>query len=268
MPRIARLSLCIALLAVSCRPDTIDLSYGYQEGRVLRYRMDAHAAAEWDIRGPGSGSYDVSFEVIETVSAVDATGALILIEMRPLPAEERGLPSPGLESRSFSLRVGPDGEVQEVLDLNGVAASALSNEEIAFIGTYRPALPPERVHLRDSWTATQEIAAGPTFQQLDMTGILVSLGRDETGRLATIDFEGSGPVQWETMLPQGAATLEGAADASGSAVFDLDAGYLRSGDSETVGDFEVRVLPGGGRAPISGTLHLELELTVQQLSGD
>lgn len=264
MSRTARLCLCIALLAVSCRPDTIELSYGYQEGRVLTYRMDAHASARWDIRGPGSGSYDVSFEVIETVSSVDESGVLVQVEMRPLTAEEGGLPSPGLERRAFSLRLDLNGEVQEVLDLNGVAASALSNEEIAFIGTYRPALPTERVRLQDSWHATRDISAGATFSQLDLTGILTTLGRDESGRLATIDFEGAGPVRWETALPQGAATLEGTADASGSTIFDIDGGFLRSGQSATVGDFEVRVLPGGGRAPISGTLHLELELTVEQ----
>ncbi|HEV3472032.1 MAG TPA: hypothetical protein VG408_02340 [Actinomycetota bacterium] len=264
MSSIARLSTCLALVAVSCRPDTIELSYRFEEGRVLHYEMNAHAEARWDIRGPGEGSYDVSFEVIETVRSVDANGALVLVEMRPLPAEERGLPSPGLESRSFSLRLGDDGEVIDVLDLDGVAASALSNEEIAFIGTYRPALPTERVRLDDSWRAPQEIAAGPTFQQLDMSGRLASFARDERGRLATMTFDGSGPVRWETILPQGAATLEGTADSSGSALFDIDGGYLRSGDSTTIGDFQVRVLPGGGRAPISGTLHLELELTIAQ----
>ncbi|MDQ3963483.1 MAG: hypothetical protein M3277_06170 [Actinomycetota bacterium] len=267
MSRIARLSVCLALLAVSCRPDTIELAYSFDAGRVLRYRMGAHAEAQWDIRGVGEGSYDVSFEVIETVESVDESGALVLVEMRPLPAEERGLPSPGLESRSFSLRLGHDGQVEEVLDLNGVAANALTNEEIAFIGTYRPALPSGRVHLQETWRASQEIAAGPTFQQLDVQGVLASLGRDRAGRLATIDFDGSGPVNWETVLPQGAATLEGAAETSGSAVFDIDGGYLRSGDSRIVGDFDVRVLPGGGRAPISGALHLELELTVEQTEG-
>jgi len=264
MSWLTRSFMCVALIAVSCRPDAIELAYVYDAGRVLSYQMDAHAEARWDIRGTGSGSYDVSFEVIETVQSVDATGALVLVEMRPLPAEERGLPSPGLESRSFSLRLGTDGELQDVLDLNGVAASALSNEEIGFIGTYRPALPMERIHLHDSWRVARDIAAGATFSQLDMRGVLAALGRDESGRLATIDFDGSGPVRWETLLPQGAATLEGTADTSGSAIFDIDGGFLRSGDSTTVGDFEVRVLPGGGRAPISGTLHLELELTVNQ----
>lgn len=268
MSWIARSVICLALIAVSCRPDTIELTYVYDAGRTLSYRMNAHAEARWDIRGVGNGSYDVSFEVIEAVESVDATGALVLVEMRPLAAEERGLPSPGLESRSFSLRLGTDGEIQEVLDLNGVTASALSNEEIAFIGTYRPALPSEPVHLQDSWRAARDIEAGATFSQLEMRGVLAVLGRDGSGRLATIDFDGSGPVRWETALPQGAATLEGTAATSGSAIFDIDGGFLRSGDSTTVGDFEVRVLPGGGRAPISGTLHLELELTVAQTAGD
>ena len=267
MSSLARVAVCLALIGVSCRPDTVALAYTFEEGRVLRYRMDAHAEARWDIRGPGAGSYDVSFEVIETVESVDSTGALVLVQMRPLAADERGLPSPGLESRSFSLRLGNDGQVQEVLDLNGVTATALTNEEIAFIGTYRPPIPTERVRLHDSWQTAREIAAGATFQQLDIKGVLASLGRDRAGRVATIVFDGSGPVRWETPLPQGAATLEGSADTTRSAVFDIDGGFLRSGDSTTLGEFEVRVLPGGGRAPISGTLHLELELTVAQ-TGD
>lgn len=255
----------VALTSVACRPDTVALEYQIEAGAELVYRIDAHAEASWDIGGSGEGSYDVSFEVTERVRSVDDDGAVVDVEMQPLDATERGLPSPGLESRSFRLRLGPGGEVLEILNLDGITASALDPEQLAFIGTYRPALPEQRVRLDDTWAAQRPLDIGATFQQLESRGRLRSLDRDQRGAIALIAFEGRGPLLWETRLPQGEATLRGTAATRGSAEFDIEDGLLRSAHSLTGGDFEVRVLPGGGAAPISGTLHLELELEVDDL---
>lgn len=257
-------ALLFALSA--CRPDTIDLHYRFEEGATITYRMDAHARASWDIDGPGTGSYDVSFEVTEEIRSSDEDGALVEVQMSPLDSTEEGLPSPGLESRSFTLQLGVNGEVVRVIEVNGITAAALDPQEVAFIGTYRPALAAEPVRLHDSWTATQELSSRAAPQQIETTGTLDALGRDADGEIALIDFEGAGPLFWSTGLPQGQAALEGSGTTFGRAVVDIGGGFLRRGSSTTIADFEVRIAPTGGRAPIRGTLHLELRLTVRQTS--
>lgn len=253
------------LVVVSCRPETIELRYRFIEGTTITYRMDAHAEARWQIAGEGAGSYDVSFEVTETIRSADANGATVEVRMDPVDAREQGLPSPGLESRVFSLELGPAGEVLRVLDVNGITATALDPQEVAFIGTYRPALPEAPVRLHERWSATQALPTGSAPGEIETTGVLDALGRDARGNVAYIDFDGEGRLLWSTQLPQGQASLEGTARTDGRAIVDIEGGFLRTAGSTTSGDFAVRIAPSGGRAPVGGTLHLELELTIAQI---
>lgn len=267
--RVRTRALAITLLLLAaCRPDSIELAYRFDEGRTITYRMTATANAEWDIAGPGQGSYEVGFEVQETVRSADETGATVIVEMIPIPdaTEERGLPSPGLERRSFSLRVGPSGELLEVLEVDGIEASVLNQDEIALIGTYRPPLPTEEVRLRDDWSDQREVQLGANFRQIETTGTLIGYRRAGERRLARITFSGRGPVEWISELPQGRAQLTGEARTTGSGFFDVDGGSFDEATSLTSGSFEVRVLPGGGEAPITGILELELEVTIERLS--
>src|SRR5688500_19574035 len=98
----------------ACLPDTVELAYSVEEGTTVAYRMTARAEAEWNVGEPGRGSYEVGFDIEETVTSDDEEGSILVVEMIPIDAQENGLPSPGLERRSFSLRLGPDGEVIEV----------------------------------------------------------------------------------------------------------------------------------------------------------
>lgn len=263
----ARQLLAGALLLLgmaACRPDTVDLGYRYPE-ESLEYRMRATAGAEWDIGGPGKGSYVVTFTVTETVQSADEDSAVVTVEMVPESVEENGLPSPGSEERSFALRIGPNGEVLEVLEVDGVEADALDPDELIFIGTYRPPLPQDRVRLGDDWEAEQEVRLDSVFQQFVTTGQLESLDRDTQGRLARLHYAGEGPLVWSTELPQGQAELTGFADTTSNAELDIDGGFLRRANSSTSGRFEVRVEPGGQQAPITGTLELDLDLDLEKL---
>ena len=261
-----RISTVLLLLLVACRPDTTDLNYSFQDSTTHTYRMTARAEARWDLAGEGRGSYEVGFDVTETVESVGEDGAVVVVEMVPTGTEEAGLPSPGLERRSFSLRLGPNGEVLEVLRLDDVEASDLNQDELAFIGTYRPPLPEQDVALGDRWTQERQIELGSSLQEIEMRGELTGFSRDGRLRLARIAFSGEGPLEWITVLPQGEAQLTGDASTSGTALFDINNGSLQSAISSTRGDFRVRVLPGEGEAPIVGTLRLDLDLTVERVS--
>ena len=256
----------LLVLAMSaCRPDTVNLGYRYPPDGAITYRMQAHATASWNIGGEGGGEYDVTFEVTETVGSSDEGTATVSVVMVPLEVQERGLPSPGSKERSFALEIGPNGEVLEVLEVDGVAADALDPDELAFIGTYRPPLPPEPVTLRDTWRAEREVALGAVFQQVVSEGELEGLRRDADGKIAHLRYEGEGPLVWTTTLPQGEAELTGEAVTASTADLDIDGGFLRAARSSTEGIFDVRVDPGGGRAPIVGTLELDLDLTLEKL---
>lgn len=254
----------LLVAAGACRPDTVDLGYRYPEG-ALTYRMKARASAEWDIGGPGRGSYAVTFSVTETVRSTATDSAVVTVEMEPTDVVENGLPSPGSEERSFALRIGPNGEVLEVLEVDGIEAEALDPDELIFIGTYRPPLPQERVRLGDEWEAEQEVRLGSVFQQFVTTGHLDSLDRDDRGKIARLDYAGEGPLVWNTVLPQGEAELVGSAATTSDAELDIDGGFLRSASSSTSGQFEVRVDPGGQQAPITGTLNLDLDLVLRKI---
>jgi hypothetical protein len=261
-----RLGIASLLLLAACLPDSVVLAYRFEEGAVQTFKMTARAEAAWDIAGRGSGSYEVSFDVTETVETVDDEGSTVLVEMVPTGAEEHGLPSPGFERKSFTLRLGPLGEVLEVLEVDDIEASSLDQDDLAFIGTYRPSLPEGAVRLRDDWSDGREIQLGSTFQQIETTGELIGFRRNGSTRLARIAFTGSSPLEWITELPQGQTQLNGTAETGGTALIDIDRGAIQEATSSTGGDFNVRVVPGNGAAPIVGTLRLDLELTVERTS--
>ena len=123
-----------------CRSDRVKLDYRYKPGTELNYQMVVTASASWDIGGPGEGSYEVTFQVSEVVESADGDGAVVSISLNPTNIVEKGLPSPGSEKRSFTLRVGPNGEVLEVIAVDGVPAASLDPDQLVFIGTYRPPL--------------------------------------------------------------------------------------------------------------------------------
>ena len=261
-----RVILVVAgLVLAACRPETVALGYRFTEGSTTSYRMTAHASARWDVGGPGQGSYDVDFVVEETVTSVESDGAVVEVEMTPTSVHEAGLPSPGLERRTFSLRLGPDGEVLEVLQLDGLAAGAIEHDELAFIGTYRPPMPPGEVELWERWSDEGAIQLGPAIQQIATTGSLVGFRKDGGRSLARIAFTGSGPLEWRTTLPQGEAELVGEVATRGTGLFDLGGGMLDAATSVTSGKFAVRVLPESGEAPITGSLKLDLDLEVERV---
>ena len=255
------LVLLIALTAMgACRPDELDLSYRYPENGEISYRMEARAHADWDIGGQGTGSYRVTFDVVETVRAIDGEAVTVDVVMTPTSVQEDGLPSPGTEERAFSLRIDRNGEVIDVLEVDGVAATALDPDELAFIGTYRPPLPVESVGLHERWTSKLEVEVGNVFQQVSTEAVLERLDRDGEGRVAEIGYSGEGPLVWTTTLPQGEADLTGSATTRSDALLDIDGGFLRAASSTTEGSFEVRVVAGEERAPIRGRLEFRLDL--------
>ncbi|MFN2588303.1 MAG: hypothetical protein ABR613_09340 [Actinomycetota bacterium] len=253
----------VLLLALSaCRPDTVDLEYRFPAG-VREYRLEAAGSARWDIGGGGEGSYRVIFDVAERVRESDADGAVVEVRMSPIVVEEDGLPAPGSGDRSFALRLDRYGGVTEVLEVDGVDAAQLDPDELVFIGTYRPALPLDPVKLGGQWDSERLFDVGRVFQEIQARGTLESLYLDDDGPVAELSYRGEGPLQWTTQLPQGVAELAGTGTTDQHARFDIDNGVLQEARSTTDGTFEVRVVPtSGAGTPLTGTLELELELTV------
>jgi hypothetical protein len=262
MRRSLALILALAALWSGCRTDEVELSYRYETGNSLTYLVNARASASWAIGGRGAGSYETTMEVTETIDSVD-DGAVVSVVMDPIDVKENGLPAPGSEKRTFSLRIGPNGQLLEVLEVDGVPASALDQEQLGLIATYRPPLPLEPVGLGDTWRSEQEVKLPSAFQQVVTIGELEGFSVDDTGEVASISYEGKGPLAWTTSLAQGDAELTGRISSTSSAQVDIGRGYLREASSSMAGDFDVRALPVSGEAPRSGTLHLELQLDLR-----
>lgn len=257
------LALCAPLIGACDRPDTVRLTYRFEEGQTLDYRLQAEGFARWDIEGrTGDGSYDVTFDVRETVEAADADGAVVAVVMTPVDVVENDLLSPGSAERSFTLRLSDDGAVEEVIEVDGVPGDELDPAGV-FIGTYRPPLPDEPKGLTDTWDAAQEVGAGLATPELATRGRLVGLGRDLDGELAEIAFSGSGALLLSTNIEARDARLSGEGRTRTHAVFDLDRGFLRSARSTIAGDFAVEIVDE--QEAVGGTLTLELELELENL---
>lgn len=262
----ASILFVIALFLTSCRSDTISLRYQYDaDVEHLEYILTARANAEWQIGEPGRGSYTVRFQVDETIEPQEDGGAIVDVTMTPLEVEENGLLPPGSDERSFRLELGPNGEKLDVLEVGGIPATDLDDNELALIGTYRPPLPLEPVGLGDTWDARQQVSLESVFQQLATTGVLESLQRnDEGNRVASLSYTGSGALEQSLALPQGTASLSGESSVVIEADLDVDRGALLRATSTTEGTFDARVIPESEEAPIVGTLQLELRLDIRE----
>lgn len=258
--------LAVLTALTACKPDTVDLAYTYPGGAQIHYELTAEAHAAWDIGGFDEGSYRVTFDVTEEVIFVNETGAKVAVTMtaRDEEVEESGLPSPGTEPLHFTLRVGPTGEVLEVIDVGGVPAGELDPAQLIFIGTYRPPLPASAVRLDDTWAAPAT-SLPETFQQVVSNGRLTGYRKDGDVRLALISYDGSGPLVGNTQLPQGAAEMTGTMATEGDASIDIDSGMLMNAHSVTTGTLQVRVIAEQGELPINGAMDLRLELTVERV---
>lgn len=260
MPRRLRATSCLLLALAACRADTVDLAYRFPEG-ARQYRLEAEISSTWDIGAKGGGSCRVVLDVAENVREQDGDTAVVEVEMTPVDVEEDGLGCP--RGGGFALRIDANGRVLDVLEVEGVDAAELAQEEEAFIGTYRPTLPGEPVALGDVWQSELQPEVG-SLAQLATRGELDSLYMADDGPVAELSHSGSGPLEWQTQLPQGTAGLGGTATTRATAEFDIDRGVLRAASSVLSGDFDVRVRPwSGGGTPLTGTLSLDLELTVE-----
>lgn len=270
MARPARWLALIGLLALTaCRPDTVRLDYGYPEDTTFRYSMRMRAEADWRLSGPegpseDEGSAEVVFDVFEEIDSVEGAGAVVDVTIDPVEVvEEENLLVP-TETRSFTLRLGRDGERLEVLEVDGVPASALEQDQLSFIDTYRPLLPLEPVRIGSEWSANQAYDLPSGFQEIRMRGSLDALTVDTRGDVARLSYTGRGPLAGPVNLPQGTAELTGTSEVEMDAELDIDDGYLRSASSVIASDFDVRLTTSPGELPRTGPLHQVLRIDIER----
>jgi len=261
--RLAALLLALITIGGGCRPDTVDLGYRFQEGREFKYKLTATGRVDYQFTTTaGSGNYVAVFDVTERIESVAGDTAVVSVSMTPVRSVENGLQSPAGEELSFRSRIGPTGEVLEVLELNGVPASELGPEQIALIGTMRPKLPLEDETIGASWDAGQEFPLPSTFSEVTTRGELEGLDVDSEGRVAEIGFDGGGPLAGTIAIAGGNAELTGTLEVNGDAVLDVEGGFLRSATSSNAGDFQARLVPVN-EAPLTGVIHLELDIDLE-----
>jgi hypothetical protein len=256
----------IGAAGCSSAPEPVELAYTYAPSQPSRYTLEARAHADWDIGGRGVGSYRATYAVREDVESTDAEGAILSVEMRPREISEDNLPAPARRATSFRLRIGRDGSVREVLDMNGTPAAAMAPDELVFLGTFRPPLPGDSVRPGDTWRAASTIGVSAVFRQIVTRGSLQDVERTPSSTLAALSYEGGAPLVWSTSLGDALAEMSGSADTRGRAIFDVDRGRLDHATSSTKAVFDVRVLPRGSRPPLTGDLELQLELRLTRRS--
>jgi hypothetical protein len=248
--------LCVALafLAAACRPETVLLEYRFAPGTTVTYELVASVHAEWDVAGEGEGSYRATFDVTQRVESSDEDGSVLAVQLHRTDFEQDNFAPPG--DSSFKVRIDEHGAVLQVLEVDGVAASLLTDEQRSVIRGVLPKLPLEPVALYAQWPALQEFE-GPQFERISFTGRLERLDVDEKGELANISYTGRGPLIGTADLPEGDAELDGTTSTTGEATLDLDEGVLRAATSTSRSDFDVTVIPEDAATSIEGSLHIE-----------
>lgn len=262
---VAALSALAACTASPRAPERVRLAYRFDAGDRSAYELTAHGGARWRLGGRGHGSYDATFEVSERVVSADSTGAIVEVSLRRTSAEEKNLPAPAAQPKSFRLQLGHDGAVRDVLQIDGAASPALQPDELVLIGTYRPPLPPRRVSEGDAWRAEQQVEVGSILRRIVTHGVLRALERRGRSVDAALAYAGESPLVWTTALPEGSAELTGTAETRSTTRLDVDGGFVRSASAFTRGDFDVRVVPRGGRPSMTGTLDLSLRVQLRRL---
>ena len=172
------------------------------------------------------------------------------------------MPSPGSDERTFALQIDSRGAVLEILRVDGVAATDLAPDQLAFIGTYRPPLPIQPVGVHDEWTYEEPQGTASTTNGFATSGLLARFHRDPDADVAEIELTGEGPLTWTTDLLQGRADLAGQIRTRTTASLRVGDGALRAARSRTTGDFLVTV--DRGRIQESGRLHLDLAIEVRR----
>jgi hypothetical protein len=194
---------------------------------------------------------------------------VVAVEMDVVDFEERGLASPGASRNSFKLRVGPAGEKLEVLDLDGVPATDLSQERLASINTFRPPLPLDPAALHGTWPGLQTFDFPNVSQEIVTHGELTSLRKVGDREMADLAYEWTvSPYEGTLRLPQGTAEFKGNEEGSASSVFDLTGGFTRDQTSTSVDRFDVRLSANDGSAPRQGTLTQRIHSTLEFLTSD
>lgn len=250
-------------MASACRPDSVKLEYRFTTGKTLKYKLVAAVEAEWDVAGEGSGSYEATFDVTQRVESSDASGSVLAVELRRTSSDQNNFAPPG--DSSFKVRVDRHGAVLGVLEVDGVAASLLSDDQRAVIRGVLPKLPLEGVGLYAEWPALQEFE-GPQFERISFTGKLERLDVDEGKEFAGISYTGRGPLIGTADLPQGEAELTGMTSARGEAVLDLEEGILQTATSTSESDFDVTVIPEDTGNSIAGSLRINETIELTRIS--
>lgn len=260
------LAALLGTVGCSSSPEPVELAYSFAPSQPSTYTLKARARADWDIGGRGVGSYRATYSVREEVESTSADGAIVSVQMRPREISEDNLPAPARRRTSFRLRIGRDGSVREVLDIDGVPAASLAPDELVFIGTFRPPLPRDSVRPGDDWRAAPNIGVSAVFRQIVTHGSLEDVERTTSSTLAALSYAGGAPLVWSTSLGDALAEMSGSADTTARAIFDVEHGWLNSATSSMKAVFDIRVLPQGSRPPLTGDLELKLELRLTRRS--
>jgi hypothetical protein len=258
-------ALCLVALS-ACRSDRVDLTYKYAADSEVKYRLTTVAEARWNIEGRrGSGGYEITYDVTERIEQVKQGNAVVAVTMDVVDFEERGLAAPGRSS--FKIRLGPDGEKLEVLDLDGVPATELAQEQLALINTFRPPLPIEPMPLHGTWSGRQAFDFPNVSQEIVAEGELTALRVSGERELAELDYAWDGPYQGTLTLPQGTAEFKGTEEVDAVAVFDLTGGFPRSQESTLVDRFDVAIQADDGSARRTGAYSAEIHSKLDFVGG-
>jgi hypothetical protein len=267
--RAALLFLASALALTGCADDRISLSYGLQEGTLLRYDLLLQAEVARTLQDQ-TQTQDVvaTFEVTQEILGRTEDGgsqARIALVARSLLVDGRASETgPGQE---FVVQLGPDGRVVGIGEPTGEATEELAPLGIErLLPRLRPVLPAAEVSAGDAWASKTDFSdAGGTFS-LATESRLAELGSLQGHPAALVSTTYESPVDRRERFANAVAELAGTDVGAQQAWFALDGFLIRSvGDS--VGTYSVTFHPPEGElgvAPVEGalvvTLHTEMRL--------
>jgi hypothetical protein len=253
--------ICMTLLLVACRPDTVRISFTPPPNATYRYDVHVRAVTRSTL-GTTAPRRSVDDFVLHAEHRVVAAGA------HDTELEVR-LTIPGVGQRTFTADFDRGAQLSRIQSIEGVPAEALGQLGLSEILPGAAGAPPQRpLAPGDRWKINSPAAVlGGPGSRLRGEGRLVELGVLRGRDVATIESTYQLPVKLTSASGDATIQLDGIQITTVRTVRALTDGAVESAKATTNALYRVTLMPSARStgAPVTGQLTVEVRSTTARL---
>lgn len=253
----------VALGLPTCGDGTVRVDFRPEEGATYRYEVRIRSESETVLAAgaPQVHTDDVLLVADHTVVENRDDG----VRVRVVLAE------PGGEERTFEVVFDRAAQLESIESLEGVSTQVLGDLGLSELFPAAAGGPPDRpLAPGDRWDVDVALAFGGAGSpsRLTGTGRLVELGVEDGREVARLESSVALPVRTTRPSAEGELRLDGTQVTDQQATRDLTDGAVRRASSQTVGRYDLTIMPptGTASAPVTGSLTVTVRSETRRLS--